>query len=178
MGEANRKLLNESMAKRNIIGLQHSNNIYSAVELEWFAVLIRCCTGRKMTAARAISYLFASWDKCDAGCIVLPSGKNSSLTELGSDYCNVFLQRVCDPEIYPKLMTFSENAKHWQLFFKTFRELLLICWTRQRADITLLILLFLNLALLLVKEWGVQLCRFCLEEEAGSARDQSNRTRV
>lgn len=59
VGEVNRKFL-KSMAKRNIIGLQHSDNTYSAVELEWFAVLIRCYTGRKMTAAQAISYLVVS----------------------------------------------------------------------------------------------------------------------
>jgi len=39
--------------------------------------------------------------------------KAKLISELGTDYCNVFLQRVCDPEMYPKLMAFSENAKYW-----------------------------------------------------------------
>lgn len=52
--------------------------------------------------------------------------QKSSLTELGTDCCNVFLQRVHDPEMYPKLMAFSENAKYWQLSFQTLCGLLLV----------------------------------------------------
>lgn len=93
---------------------------------------------------------------------------------MGTDYCNVFLQRVCDPEMYPKLMAFSENAKYGQLSFQTLWGLLLVKWTWQRADTVLFV--FLCLSLVLVKEWSVWVCVFCLYKKSGGRQNPSLRS--
>lgn len=91
--------------------------------------------------------------------------QKSSLTELGTDCCNVFLQRVHDPEMYPKLMAFSENAKYWQLSFQTFCGLLLVKWMWQRADTIFLVFLFLSLVW--GKERSVEVYMVCLYKKNG-----------